>query len=41
MGTIEIISPYYLLSTCLVLGFTAGFGAMAPERKSLAYRGWR
>jgi hypothetical protein len=36
MGTIEVISPYYLLSTCLVLSFTAGFVASAPERKSVA-----
>lgn len=27
MGTIEVISLYYLLSTCLGLGFTAGFVA--------------
>lgn len=36
MGTIEVISPYYLLSTCLVLGFIADFVASAPERKSVA-----
>jgi hypothetical protein len=36
MGTVEVISPYYLLYTCLVPGFTADFVALAPERKSVA-----
>jgi glyoxylate utilization-related uncharacterized protein len=35
MGTIEVTSPYYLLSTCLVLSFTASFVALAPEYKSV------